>query len=398
MFGVTYVFVLSLIIILTEGGVSVHNPFYCHSQDPIKPQIGMFAIHSPYETIRGQSIDRNASTCNPSKFWMLSRHGTRLPNANELTNILEHNERLHREILSNYEQGRTSLCASDIDLLKNWRFDPNITFENVQHLTSAGWNEFEGLAQRYQAAFPSILPSTYSPNDYFFRTTGAHRTARSLHAFSDGLFGVDGHEQVQFEDVPEQDHVLSPYVNCPLYQQIIAIRQEQNGFREGPEYAEMSSQISAKLGFHGSHALRNSEVEMLFLICKYEQIFDLNSTSPFCAALSVANHQVYEYFWDLDIYYRVGYGHSNYRRLFANINCFLMQDMLRFLQSNGGNDHKARIFNSNMADSVLFLLNFGAFEGDIALTRHNFAQQSNRLWKSSQITPMGANLAVIRFE
>lgn len=391
-------FVISLIITSSEGGVSVHNPFYCHTLDPIRPQIGMFAIHTPYETVRGQSINQNVSTCNPSKFWMLSRHGTRLPNANELTNILERNERIHSEILSFYEQGRTSLCASDFESIKNWRFDPDITFENVQHLTSAGWNEFQGLAQRYQAAFPSILPSIYSPNDYFFRSTGAHRTDRSLHAFADGLFGVDGHEQVQFEDVPERDYVLTAYVNCPLYQEVIAIRHEQDAFREGPEYEEMIREISTKLGFHGSHTLRNAEVEMLFQICKYEQIFDLNSTSPLCAALSVANHQVYEYNWDLDIYYRVGYGHSNYRRLFENINCFLMQDMLRFLQSNDVNDHKARIFNSNMADSVLFLLNFGAFEDDVALTRHNFAQQSNRLWKSSLITPMGANLAVIRFE
>lgn len=358
----------------------------------------MFFIHTAYETVRGESIHPNVSTCTHSKIWMLGRHGTRLPNAVEVNNMLEHNERLHRDILANYDQGKTSLCASDIELLRNWSFDPDVTVANAQRLTFEGWNEMEGLAQRLQAAFPSILKSTYSPNDYFFRTTGTHRTQTSLHAFADGLFGFNGHLDVQFEEVPEQDLVLDANLFCPLYNEIISDLSEQDAFKEGPEYQEMTTQVSAKLGFHSSHVLRHIEVNTLNKVCKYEQIWNRNVTSPFCAGFSIANYQALEFFEDLEFYYRVGYGHSDHRRLFENIACFLMQDLVRFQQSNDVNDHKTKIYNQNLKMMLLVFANLGAFDDSSPLTRHNFAQQLQRLWRTSTIAPMGANLAVIRYE
>lgn len=389
---------LSLVVISTDATISVNNPFYCYANDPLKPQIGMFGVHGPYDSVRGPIINANVSTCTPSKFWMLGRYGTRLPNSGEITNIFASYERLHEEILDNAERGRTSVCAADLELLKNWTLDRSIAFENAQHLTSAGWDEIEGIAQRYQAVFPSLLSSTYSPNDYFFRSTAAQMTERSLHAFTDGLFGPGGHEQVQFEEVPERDYFLIPYNYCPLYRDVVAVREEQDAFREGPEYQEMTLQVSAKLGFHGSRVLRTNEIDIFGSFCKYEQIWYANRTSPYCAGFSIANHQVYEYYWDLDIYYRFGYGYSNYHRLFENLNCFLMQDLLRFIQSNDVADHKARIFNTYNLTLVLFLLHFGVFEDDTPLTRHNFAQQTNRLWKSSWISPMAANIVIVRYE
>lgn len=398
MFPLTYLSVISLVIVASEGSVSMHNPFYCYSEDPIRPQISMFGIQCPYEVIRGQNINQNVSICTPSKFWMLSRHGTRNPAPNAINNILDNSERIHRDILANYEQGRTTLCASDIELLRNWSLNPSFSLEVAQNLSSSGWEEMEELAKRYQAAFPTILSSPYSPSEYFFRSAGAHRTETSLHAFTDGLFGLNAHQQVRFENFSEPDLLLRSYANCPLFQDVIAIREEQNVFREGPEYQEMTSQVSAKLGFHGSHALRNNEVEMIFLLCKYEQIFNLNSTSPFCGALSIANHQIHEYYTDLDTYYRLGYGRSNYRKLYENINCFVIQDLLRYLQSNDVTDHKARIFSTNNPTFTLFLVVLGVVEDDVALTRHNLAQQTNRLWKTGVNVPMAANFAVIRHE
>lgn len=400
MLSVNHLIVLSWAIILTDAGVSMHNPFYCYSQDPLRPQVGMFSIRTAYESIRGRSINPNVSTCTPSKFWMMSRHGTRWPNARELLLLNENSERLRNDILSNYDQGRTSLCASDVELIRNWRYeDWNITLEDQADLNAAGWSEMEGLGQRYQAAFPSILSPTYSANDYFFRTTGTHRTQTSLEAFADGVFGVNGHQQVQFENVPEQDFYLVHYELCPLYDNVTAnFLVEQQAFREMPEYQEMTTQVSAKLGFHGSHALRNSDIEILDLYCMYEQIWNLNSTSTLCSAFSIANYQVLEYHAELNHYYRARPGNPDYPRLFENLNCYLLQDMLRFLQSDDINDHKVKIFNSHMRGLLFFVVALGDFEGDVQLTRHNFAQQWQRSWKASVIAGFAANVAVVRYE
>lgn len=171
-------------------------------------------------------------------------------------NILDNYERLHRVVVDNYDSGRTSLCASDISLIRNWTFDPNNTLEVSQHLTSSGWNELEDLAQRFQAAFPSILSSKYSPNDFLFRSTNVQRTEASLRVFADGLFSVNGSDQVRFEDVPERDAFLLPQTNCPLWNNVTSTQIEHLAFRDGTEYQEMLSQVSAKFFMDRMHCVR----------------------------------------------------------------------------------------------------------------------------------------------
>lgn len=390
---------VSLTFLWVDASVSQHNPFYCYSTDPIRPQVELFSIISTYETHRGNVVATNASSCTPAKFWLISRHGTRLPTRSDITNMLEHNERLHSEILRNYDAGRSSLCAADIELIRNWRFDPNITVEREQLLTVTGWNEFQNLAQRYQVAFPTLLPSTYTQSHYLFRTVQTQRALGSMRAFADGLFGYNAFENVRFEDVPDIDLLLLPHDNCPLFNEITAVSSEQLAFAEGPEYQEMLSQVSTKLGFHGAQHLRPVEVSTLVNLCRFEQIWNINGTSPMCAAFSFANHQVLEYFEDLHFYYRLGYGHATeFRTLFEGIYCRLTQDLLGFLQSTDPNDHTAKLYGGHTAMMQLILVTFGLFEDEVPLARHNFAQQIFRQWKTSRISPKGSNLAVVRYE
>lgn len=397
---VQLILILASALTLAAASVSVNNPFYCYSQDPIRPQLNMFSIISTYETNRGHdSVDPSVSACTPSKFWLISRHGTRLPSRTDITNILAHNERLHQDILTNYDEGRTSLCASDIALIRNWRFDPNITADMEQLLTVAGWNEFLELAHRYQAAFQTLLPSTYSTSHYSFRTTHTQRALGSMRAFADGLFGFNGFEHVEFENVPEEDLLLRPHDFCPLFDSVTVPSTEQQAFMRMPEFQEMLSQVSAKLGFHGPEQLRFSEIEVLVNLCKFEQIWNINATSPMCAAFSIANHQVLEYYEDLHFYYRFGYGHAEtFRTLLEGINCDLMQDMLTFMQSTDPNAPTARLFGGHTATMQLILVTLGLFEDEVPLTRHNFAQQTFRKWKSSLLAPKGTNLVVVRYE
>lgn len=391
-------FLVSLSSLWLDASVSTHNPFYCYSDDPIRPQNGMFGSFAAYETNRVRNVNASTSQCEPTKFWMMSRHGTRLPTRTELQRIFEHSERIHRDILRNYDAGRTSLCAADLALIRGWNFDPNITLDMEQYLTVSGWNEFQNLAQRLQQAFPTLLPSTYTASDYFFRSTLTQRATTSVRAFADGLFGFNGNEKIEFEEVPEQDFLLTPFNHCPLFQEAIQENVEYEAFRDGPEYQEMLTQVSTKLGFHGANHLRSDEVVMLSEICKYEQTWDRNSTSPICAAFSVANHRVLEYADDLYYYSRYGYGLPDYRTLFENVQCDLLQNLLQFIQSTDASDHKARILAGHLQNMQLLLVALRVFEDESPMNRHNFAQQIFRLWKTGVVTPLAANLAVVRYE
>lgn len=147
MLSVADLFVFSLAIISTQTRVARHNPFYCYSEDPIKQWTGLGGIHSIYEPIRGE-INANVSTCNPRKLWMLGRHGPMFPLVEDVEHLTRIIPTIQRQIITNYNQGRTSLCASDFELIRNWQFNPNVTIETAGQLSQSGWIEIEALAQR----------------------------------------------------------------------------------------------------------------------------------------------------------------------------------------------------------------------------------------------------------
>lgn len=395
MFKLTLIF-FSLAVVGTFGNVSVHNPFYCYAQDRIRQQLGMFSIYSAYETHRGDSVDPSASSCTPSKFWFMNRHGTRLQSRSEIQNIYDHSERVRSGILSSYAAGRSSLCESDVALIRNWTV-PDIPLEREQALTDAGWAELEGLAQRYQRAFPGVLPSTYARNDFYFRSTSTQRAIESLRAFTVGLFGAS--QTVVFEPIVNPDLLLRAHDFCDAFIAVSGTNEEQEAFADGPEYQEMLTQVSNKLGFFGANHLTRVEVETLLNLCRFEQIWDINSTSPFCSAFSIANHQVLEYYEDLHWYYRCGYGNiREHRVLYESVNCNLFQDLLRFLASDDPNDFRAKVYSGHTATIQLLLTTFNMFRDSETLTRHTFAQHVLRQWRMSKISMKASNLAVVRYE
>lgn len=124
---------------------------------------------------------------------------------------------------------------------------------------------------------------------------------------------------------------------------------------------------------------------------------DLSVPSAWCSAFSIANNQILEYHADLTYFHGFGYGVEN-RLLVENLNCGLMQDLLTYLQSNDTNEERARVYGTHSTNLQMFLVSLGAFEDQDLLTRHNLAQQMNRQWRTSWISPKGGNLAVIRYE
>lgn len=181
-----------------------------------------------------------------------------------------------------------------------------------------------------------------------------------------------------------------------MYDEIRDNEIEMNAFEAGPEFAEMLEQVNRKLGFFGGNQLSSRDVRTVWDFCKFELSWEPATPSPWCSAFSIANHAVMEYLEDLDYYYGMGYGGDV--PMFANMNCHIMQDLLRFLESNDSSDQHARLYSSHSRALQLFLVTLGVFNGDEHLTRHNFAQQTFREWRSSLIAPMGSNFIVIRFE
>lgn len=184
---------------------------YCYSSDPVRTQNLHMNTKTAYQLVRGRQSANVPSGCTPSKFWLLARHGTRLPG----TSTIEKMEGLSKyqdEIINNYASGNQpaegGLCEDDLALLADWRWDTNISSTMNQWLTQQGWDDLKGLAEHYKAQYPGLLDGPYSAAKYHFRHTNTQRAEASYQGFVEGLFGENAHEDIPAPTLPEQDTFL----------------------------------------------------------------------------------------------------------------------------------------------------------------------------------------------
>lgn len=150
-----------------------------------------------------------------------------------------------------------------------------MTAAYAEFLAVAGWNELKNIAIRYQRAFPTLLPSTYSRGKFFFQHTDTQRTQASFRAFADGLFGYNGYRNVFVEPIPQPDLLLrvnctiigrkkfpptkaiqtfflfrlKPFDFCDLWMQNTERATESEAFEKGKEYRLVISNVNKKLGW-----------------------------------------------------------------------------------------------------------------------------------------------------
>ncbi len=378
----------------------INNPKYCYATDLVRFQLTMFSTTTRYDAVRGAAF--NPSLCTPKRFWLVSRHGSRYPSLADHDTLFTTTDQTPNNIIANYDAGKTTLCERDAQNIKEWRLDPiMLRTDAPADLSATGRLELISIAKRYQEKFPGLLPKTYSHLNYFFRNSPLLRTRQTAQAFAEGLFGSSGYQQVNYTG-SNPDLLMYAFGSCPAWNDVVMSSMDPNvpneiqTFADGPEFTEMITQVSNKLGFFGSERLSQTQVITLMTHCQYEQILNHDKRSPFCAAFSDANAQVYEYYKDLQFSFISGYGIPEYRALYKNMNCYLVKDMLNFLQAT--DNQRARLSFGHDVTVQFLLVAFGLFEDTVPLRANNFKQQAFRKWKTSQITPMGANLAVVRYE
>lgn len=304
-------------------------------------------------------------------------------------------------MLNNYE-GRTTLCKPDINMIRNWSRNPNITLDVAEINTVAGWTAMQNIARRFQQFFPTVLPNVYSQKQYLFRHVSYQRSQASMRAFSDGLFGEGFYPNVTFEPVPERDWFMRPIDFCPAFRNEVANQTQQAAFEKGPEVEQMLLEVNRRLGFSGAHSLGLDKILIMWEWCRFETAsnYELSTVSPdstWCAPFTSNHHAVLEYHQDLHFYHFTGYGVRN-QRLIENLMCGLVQDLLNHIQSNNSSDQTVKIYGTDGQMLQAFLVTLGAARDELHLHQHNFAQQSFRHWKTSFITTNAANIAVVRYE
>lgn len=88
-------------------------------------------------------------------------------------------------IISSYDNGNSSLCAQDVDNLRQWKIDNKI-FGNTHQLTEEGSQDMQGIGSRLKQAFSKLLTKLDKEN-YTFRSTKGNWIEDSAQAFINGL-------------------------------------------------------------------------------------------------------------------------------------------------------------------------------------------------------------------
>lgn len=92
--------------------------------------------------------------CQPISIWSLISSAKNTAEIDIKT--LDESLLIRENVISSYMSGKSSLCAQDIENLKNWSVD-NKMLSKINFLTEEGEQELMGIANRLQKAFPSLL-------------------------------------------------------------------------------------------------------------------------------------------------------------------------------------------------------------------------------------------------
>jgi multiple inositol-polyphosphate phosphatase / 2,3-bisphosphoglycerate 3-phosphatase len=302
--------------------------------------------------------------------------------------ILEHFKRFDRDRHLN------QLCADDLDLLKKWRFDQNLTRDYGDFLTVQGWNDLKYMAIDYQRTFQHLIEPRYASDKFKFGYTDTQRTEASFKAFVEGLFGPNAEGVIEAHPESNRSILLRPYELCDAFQQQADKAKDKDSeyvkFMESEIYKKTAEEISTRLGY--KYTLNHKQIDTMWDMCRFDQAWYLQDESPWCAAFTPEHVNVLEYLEDLKYYYKAGYGSS----LNSNIMCAAVKDMVRTIKSE--ENPKVVAYFTHASAIQLFLTALGYAKDTESLRADNFNKMKYRKFRSSTWSPFASNLAVVKYE
>ncbi|XP_070070518.1 multiple inositol polyphosphate phosphatase 1-like [Drosophila takahashii] len=222
--------------------------------------------------------------------------------------------------------------------------------------------------------------------------TGRQRTNASFKAFVEGLFGTNN--SALAAETPKPDMLLRPFEKCQNY---LDFPYKNEGseffkFQHSELYNDTLANISTRLGF--DNPLDVTDIKLIYDMCRFDQAWNVESKSAWCGAFLPEDVTVFEYLDDLNYYYGYGYGFPKSGK--DKLNCNLVQDLLKRLNSTVS-PHVVAYFGHSTG--LLYLLVALGFQKDNThLTADNYGNMTNRLWKSSRIDPFAGNLMAVKYD
>ncbi|XP_011297245.1 multiple inositol polyphosphate phosphatase 1 [Fopius arisanus] len=344
---------------------------------------------TPYRYIANYNDEEiKFKDCEPKKIWMMIRHGTRKPGKKVLSTLGEL-EKIREAVINKCDSGP---CDLTVDLLKRVRdWEHKLKPEDEMILAGEGEDELIGLAERFQARFPTLMPEKFDNKTYKFKFTQKQRTEESARYFAIGLFGKKGSKHVWYPPSEESDPILRFYKACGKWQQQVKRNpeayEEQAKFKKSDVAKKMVEDVSNRVGKNISF----DDVKLMAEICAFETAWNHNNNSPWCDLLTPEEFQIVEFAKDLKYFWIDGYGFP----LTAQHACTALKDMFEFFDLDSDATTTAYFSHSGTLLKILSLLEVSK---DNEPMRHHQFPSDDRLWRTSFIDSFATNVAFISFD
>lgn len=176
-------------------------------------------------------------------------------------------------------------------MLKQWKWNSSITAEQANYLVKQGYNELAAIAHNFRTYLPNLFESPYDENKFHFRHTDTERTRSSFRAFVNELFGENKHEHIDAEPPRSRpDHLLKAYANCGLWRdqkkQLKQSTSEVHKFQNSSTFQRFIADVDSRFGFNGTLSVKR--VKDIYDICRYEQAWQTDKASVWCAVSKIS--------------------------------------------------------------------------------------------------------------
>ncbi|KAI8521134.1 PHOsphatase [Branchiostoma belcheri] len=335
--------------------------------------------------------------CKPVHLSMLVRHGTRYPKKPDISKI---------DYVVSSIRHYGSKEKDIVNMMRRWQ--NSFEWQDTMMLSETGKFEMEELADRIVRRFPGIFHGA-KPESLRFVSSTTNRTLDSASAFVRGMW--NGLKEIKSGDSidprklktdagPHTDRLLRFLEKCKKWSEEVEgnpeALQEVSKFLDGPELRSVLKNITSQLGPSVLLDFSTVHLKVMWTICAMETAV-YGGRSIWCDLFTPQHLQVLEYLSDLKSYWKHGYGHRlNYRPA-----CHLLKEMLKPMEGFvSGNESSLRaqfLFGHTETLVPLFSL-LGLFKDATPLRADNFAEHANRVFRTSQISPFGANLALVLYK
>ncbi|XP_063821362.1 multiple inositol polyphosphate phosphatase 1-like [Ostrinia nubilalis] len=344
-----------------------------------------FAGKTPYNSVRGDIRDSviNVKGCEAVSIWGLYKHGKSYPN-NHYAAKMEGAVIIRNYLQDSQAKGTCSLCAQDVENLKNWPIDKKV-FKGLNELSDEGYQEMVGLGRRLRAVFPNLL-GNLEQGEYSFRPTSVDKIEDSAKAFIEGIVNKG------LELDKEKDYVMASHTTCEKYEKEVKSNsktyEEVVKYQKSSEFLVTKDRIQRRAGL--DVALTDDNVTALYDLCRYTWSEIDNKPSPWCAIFTSDDLQVLEYLEDLKTYYRSGYG-TPMNKIFGNIP---LTDLLKgFQEAKEAKGKKITAYFSRGTAVDMTITALGIFKDEKPLT--GAKRNRDRKWRSSKLSNFGANIMAV---